>query len=92
MGFNLNKDVVVCYRGVFERVPVFTTWCDIPYLVDNGIMECQRAHMTERVDVGWRCTVCGGEWEGGGKSLREHPANGREDCSGALSVGECTIQ
>ena len=92
MGFNLNKDVVVCYRGVFERVPVFTTWCDIPYLVDNGIMECQRAHMTERVDVGWRCTVCGGGWECGGKSLREHPANGREDCSGALSVGECTIQ
>ena len=37
--------------------------------------------------------LCVGErGECGGKSLREHPANGREDCSGALSVGECTIQ
>ena len=92
MEFNLNKYVVVGYRGVFERVPVFTTWCDNPYLVNNGIMECQWAHVTEWVDAGWRCTVCGGEWECGGKSLREHPAYGREDCSGALSVGECTIQ
>ena len=38
MGFNFNKDVVVGYRGVFERVPLFTTVRDISDLLDNGIM------------------------------------------------------
>ena len=48
--------------------------------------------MSWRGDIGGQCIVRGGEWECGGKSLREHPANSRKDCAGALSVGVCSIQ